>query len=174
MLRPVNAHVAGDFVYLVLHQVERCDLDVGMHDPGWLRADLQSMPGMWPPTEKGVRKSQGTPPMKSPLSPERVPASEVIIPQYARQSKRMGSPRSVNASGPRLPLRLPLLFRLSVQRVQARPTMTTNLRFAPLLWPTLFPTGSFCRGDHDHFDTRVLLDMSSVAPDRAVAKRRQS
>jgi hypothetical protein len=52
---------------LVLYQVGRRDLDVGVHDPGWLRADLQPMPGMRHPAVKGVRKSQADDDDQSPI-----------------------------------------------------------------------------------------------------------
>jgi len=52
-LRTIDAQVTRRLVYLVLHQIERRDLDECIDDPRRLGARLEAMPGMRTPA--GIR-----------------------------------------------------------------------------------------------------------------------
>jgi hypothetical protein len=52
----IYAQIACDFVDLVLDEVEGSDLNKGMHQTGWIGADVKAMPGMWSPSVKRLRK----------------------------------------------------------------------------------------------------------------------
>ncbi len=46
---PVHAQIAGLLIDLVLNQVERRNLDVGMHNLWRIWPHFEAMPGMWAP-----------------------------------------------------------------------------------------------------------------------------
>jgi len=54
-LRAVHAQVAGGLVDLVLHEVKRGDLDIGVHDARRILTRLQAMPGVGAPARIGAR-----------------------------------------------------------------------------------------------------------------------